>query len=284
MPRASRTRRRYTPEQRAARAEQDRQLNAEARADLADPQVIRRRIADLLAGRTPARLLTYSLRNQLLILRQAEQRGITLTDIDTRLGWNRRGRLIAAGQQGLRIARPVGAEDDDSGEATDPDTDQPDTDPDTNRSRPRFRMSPRWDISQTVPMDQVPDADAHSDEEAPCPGCDTSPGEPCRPGCTCPGCTGTPPAGENTPADLLWNSLQEQITNAGYRFHWPAPAATLAGATVRTDHDTRTVHVAMDADAADHDAVSALAVALGEIVTRTAQDSDRRAIEAQPSH
>lgn len=284
MPRTSRTRRRYPPEQRAARAEQDRQLNAEARADLADPEVIRRRIADLLTGRGPARLLTYSLRNQLLILRQAEQRGITLTDIDTRVGWNRRGRLIAAGQQGLRIARPVGAEDDNSGEAADPDADQPDTDPGTSGSRPRFRMSPRWDISQTVSMDQPPDADVHSEEEAACPGCDTGPGEPCRAGCTCPGCTGTPPAGENTPADLLWNSLQEQITSAGYRFWWPAPAATLAGATVRTDHDARTVHVAMDADAADHDTVSALAVALGEIITRTGQDRDSRAIAVQPSH
>jgi len=102
----------------------------------------------------------------------------------------------------------------------------------------------------------------------------------CLAGCTCPGCTGTPPAGERTPADLLWNSLQEQITSAGYRFCWPAPVATLAGATVRTDHDTRTVYVAIDAEAADHDAVSALAVALGEIITRTAQDRDRRAIAA----
>ena len=193
MPRTSRARRRYTPEQRAARAEQDQQLNGEARADLADPQVIRRRIADLLTGRTPARLLTYSLRNQLLILRQAEQRGITLTDIDTRVGWNRRGRLIAAGQQGLRIARPVGAEDDDSGQATDPDADQPDTDPGTNRSRPRFRMSPRWDISQTVPMDQPPDADVHSDEEAACPGCDTGPGEPASRAAPAPAAPARPP-------------------------------------------------------------------------------------------
>lgn len=283
MPRASRTRRRYTPEQRAARAEHDRQLHAEARADLGDPEVIRRRIADLLTGRAPARLLTYSLRNQLLILRQAEQRGITLTDIDTRVGWNRRQRLIAAGQQGLRIARPVGTEDDDNGQVTDPDPDQPGTEPGTGESRPRFRMSPRWDISQTVPMDETPEADAPTDEEAACPGCDTSPGEPCRPGCTCPGCTGTHPASEGTPADVLWNSLQQQITNAGYRFGWPAPAATLAGATVRTDHDTRTVHVAMHADAANHNAVTALATALGEIITRAAEDSDRRAIEAQPS-
>lgn len=265
---------RCTPEQVAAAKERDRNLRAQAAADMASPDAIRRRVAQLLTGGMPRRLLRYSLRNQLLILRQAEQRGITLADIDTKAGWVRRGRLIAKGQAGLRIVQPVGATDDDT---TDDDTNET-TDPAQHEQRPRFRMAPRWDISQTAPMD----SDA-ADEGGDCPGCDAEPGEPCRTGCTCLGCTGQTCAEDQDnvePAEVLWNKLTDQLTKAGYRLIWPAADADLSGHRVRADHDARIVHADVTATA-DPAALADLAVILGEVITRAGNErAEARALAA----
>jgi hypothetical protein len=49
---------------------------------------------------------------------------------------------------------------------------------------------------------------------------------------------------------------------------------------VRLDHDTKAVHVAMLATAGDPEAITALAVALGEILTRAEQARRRTAVAA----
>jgi hypothetical protein len=277
-------RRKYTstPAERAAAKQRDRSLRAQAAADMADPEVIARRIRQVLGEGMPARLRTYSLRNLLLILRQAEERNLTLTDIDTRNGWIRRGRIPA--QPGLRIVRPV--DDDNTPAAADTDTNADDFDDageGEEGARPGFRMAPRWDISQTVALTSGQPAD---DEQAQCPGCDAGPGEPCRRCCNCAACTGdtAPHTPDVIPADVVWNCLQDQITRAGYRFDWPAQAETLHGAKVRADHHAHTVHVDMWATAGDPDALTAIAAALGEIITRRdAERAERRAIAAAPN-
>jgi hypothetical protein len=96
--------------------ERDAELAAMALAMLEDPH-IGERIADLVD--TP-RMLTYSLRNQALLLAQADARGMRLTDVDTYLGWQRRGRQVRTGEHGLKIVRPLPIREQDelSGPAT----------------------------------------------------------------------------------------------------------------------------------------------------------------------
>jgi hypothetical protein len=131
-----------------------------------------------------------------------------------------------------------------------------------------------FDISQTDEV--VTDEDA----ETPCAACGAAPGNPCLAGCGCAGCTGQLDPDEQEPADVAWNRLQEQILQAGYTFSWPARPADLHGLKVRLDHDTQAVHVAMLATAGDPEAITALAVALGEILTRAEQARRRTAVAA----
>jgi hypothetical protein len=261
---------RRTPTDPAAQ-QRDNELKAAAAAEMRDPDAVRRRVATLLGDGIPRRLLRFSLRNQLLILQQAEQRGITVTDIDTKKGWNRRGRLIATGQTGLRIVRPIGTPDDDTttAEAPSASTTSPAAAPGdatTEQPRPLFRMSPRWDISQTVDMTEPRTTGAD------CPGCPAQPGEPCQPGCTCPACI---EQADDTPAaDVLWNSLIKQLADEGYRLVWPAAPADLRGRQLVADHAGATVYASLTAGAADPDAIAELAVILGDIIARA---EDRRA-------
>ncbi|MDR7277640.1 hypothetical protein [Catenuloplanes atrovinosus] len=257
-----------TPEQIAATEERDRALHAEAAAAMADPDVIRQRVAQALGPGIPAQIRRWSLRNVLLILSQAEQRGITLTDVDTKSGWAKRGRRPAKGQTGLRIVRPVGAIDSD--DSTDEATDAPATDA-QDESIVRFRMVPRWDISQTVPFSTSGD----DSTDAVCSGCDAAPGEPCRPACICLAC-GAPAAPDESPADALWNNLTDQITRAGYRFVWPD--GSIGPAEVRADHDARAAYAGIAA--LSPEGLADLAVILGEIITRA---SRRRAALAPPA-
>jgi hypothetical protein len=279
---ATRARRsRYTPEQRAERAEADARLLDAAAAAMADPDLITRRMRQAVTGMS-ARILSYSLRNQMLLMEQAEQRGVALHDVDTFKGWQARGRQVRKGERGLRIVRPVGLDDD-----TDQDTDPGRDDNPDAQIRVRFRFMAVFDVSQT---DEVEGSTGTDDHGGACPTCDAEPGVPCRPGCTCAGCTGELDklTATQEPAEVAWNRLQEQITQAGYRFDWPATVEALAGAQVRTDHNARTVHVGMFADAADPDSLATLAVALGEIITRAERDHAhrppaRRAIEPAPA-
>jgi hypothetical protein len=266
--------RRYSEQQRAARAAADAQLFNQSTADLADPELIEQRIRAALSGMSP-RILSYSLRNQMLLLGQAKERGMSLRDVDTFQGWRQRGRQVRRGEQGLRLVRPVGLDNHEDTDA-EPDHDEPKRSTDTEHDeapRVRFRFMAVFDISQT---DEVTDEDA----ETPCAACGAAPGTPCLDGCGCAGCNGQLDPDEQEPADVAWNRLQEQILQAGYTFSWPARPADLGGLKVRLDHDTKAVHVAMLATAGDPEAITALAVALGEILTRAEQARQRAAVAA----
>jgi hypothetical protein len=275
---------RYSEQQRAARAAADAELFDQSTADLADPELIERRMRAALSGMSP-RILGYSLRNQMLLFSQAEQRGMSLRDVDTFKGWCQRGRQVRRGEQGLRIVRPVGL---DKGSDTEAEPDHDERDRSTGGEqdeapRVRFRFMAVFDISQT---DEVV---AESDEETACTACGAQPGAPCLDGCGCAGCTGQLDHDEQEPADVAWNRLQQQIVAAGYAFCWPAKPADLDGLKVRLDHDTKAVHVAMLATAGDPEAITALAVALGEILTRAEQARQQAAaavpaIEAAPTN
>jgi hypothetical protein len=272
----------YSTEQRAARAAADAQLFDQSTDDLADPELIERRMREALSGAS-SRILGYSLRNQMLLFAQAEQRGLRLRDVDTFKGWRQRGWQVRRGEQGLRIVRPVGLDKAES----DPDHDEPDHTSGSGSERDevprvRFRFMTVFDIAQT---DQIVSDD---DAEVACTVCGAEPGIPCLPRCECPGCTGQLDGEAGEPADVAWNRLQEQIVQAGYRFSWPASSGDLEGMKVRLDHDTRAVHVAMLATAGDPDVIAALAVALGEILTRAEQARQQAAaaaaaIEAAPT-
>jgi hypothetical protein len=277
-----RKRRTSTPQQRAERARVDDELLERAARTLAgDARVIGDWVREAVGGMSP-RILGYSLRNQMLLMEQAGDRGIRLTDVDTFRGWLNRGRCVRRGETGLRIIRPVGTiGDDPKGSQDQADTqdqtdtkDQTDTEPRQGEREPAervmFRFMVVFDLSQTDAVDG--DDPAERDGAA----CGATAGQPCEPGCACPGCVGDIDGGTGTgeaPGELLWNNLYDQITRAGYRFDWPTD---IDGARVRLDHDTRTVHVAMTATAADPDALADIAAAVAEIITRADQAKAQR--------
>lgn len=143
--RTRRTRTTYTPQQRAERDAADAAIRDGAADLLADPDAVDAMVVHLLTTTSP-KLLRYSLRNVAMLYRQAEQRGMTLTDVDTYKGWRERGRHVRAGETGLRIVAPKGTETTD-----DPDTTQEpqETSDQAPAERTRFRMESRFDISQT---------------------------------------------------------------------------------------------------------------------------------------
>jgi N-terminal domain of anti-restriction factor ArdC len=277
MARTSRGRK-YTDEQRAERARLDGELLDRAARTLAgDAQVIGDFVRQAVTGMSP-RILGYSLRNQMLLMEQADDRGIRLTDVDTFKGWLSRGRCVRRGEQGLRIIRPVGSTDEDAQAKDEPSTGAEHHHPENEEARAErvlFRMMVVFELSQTDGV-EGDDPQAHD-----CPACGAEPGEPCGPGCICPGCT-SEDAEIVDAAELLWNNLYEQITRAGYRFDWPAE---VPGGRVRVDHDARAVHVAMSATADDPDALADLTVAVAQILTRVDQDraAKRAARVALPS-
>lgn len=265
--------RRYTPRERSERDAADQKLFDRSTADMADPALVAARIRAALTGMSP-RILGYSLRNQMLLMAQAEQRGIPLRDVDTYRGWKRRGRHVRRGETQLRIVRPVGLEDET------PEADEVgDHKRDEEREAPpkvRFRFTPVYDISQTDPDENLDDQNLDGRSDVACPSCGAAPGQDCRPGCSCLACAAQTGA-EVEPAHAAWNNLQEQIVRAGYRFDWPAADADLSGARVRLDHDTQTVHVHMFATAGDPEAIADLAAALGDILTRDHAGGDHAA-------
>ncbi|MGW4241846.1 hypothetical protein [Nocardia sp. NPDC004722] len=147
------SRSRYTPEQIAEWRAEEKATADHVDAQLSDPAAVAAMIAT--AVRIPCgRFLRYSLRNQALILRQAEQRGFTVTDIDTATGWRARGRYPA--QPALKISAPKGREadaDTDGQDAAGPvllEIVEGGETAEEGEGRTRFRMRKVWDISQTA--------------------------------------------------------------------------------------------------------------------------------------
>lgn len=156
-----RKRREYTDEERAARAEADAAIEARGEAILANPAAVTTMVDTLLAT-TSKKLLRYSVRNAAMLIGQAEERGMTLTDVDSFKGWRQRGRAVRKGEISLRIVAPKGSEKTDASDTDDaPEAPEPTgNDGDGKPAKTRFRMAPVFDISQTDGVEDIePDAD-----------------------------------------------------------------------------------------------------------------------------
>ena len=150
-------RKKYTPEDRAQREAADNAIKAAADEKLTDPTAVAGMVGKLVTITSP-RLLRYSLRNVALLMNQTEERGITLTDVDTKKAWRLRGYRIRKGETSLRIVAPKGtekAEGDDTGEQepTEFITLDGDDQGDETEARTRFRMVPVYDICQMVEIE-----------------------------------------------------------------------------------------------------------------------------------
>ncbi len=143
------TRNGYSPEQRDAREQADRVLRERARELLADPAAVAAMVTQLVTVSRSPRVLGYSLRNQALLVGQARERRMTMTDVDSFRGWRDRGRCVRTGERGLRIVAPRGT---DTSEDTEPAEEiNPEAGPGEpgETSRARVRMVTVFDISQT---------------------------------------------------------------------------------------------------------------------------------------
>jgi hypothetical protein len=143
----------YTEEQRIARDTADAAIRDSAAELLTDPDAVAAMVSHLMTTTSP-KLLRYSMRNTAMLITQAEDRGMTLIDVDSFRGWIERGRCVRKGERGLRIVAPKGTEPpgDDSTEQADQC--------DGEDIRVRFRMVTVFDISQTDGIEDAEPADS----------------------------------------------------------------------------------------------------------------------------
>lgn len=149
------TRKTYSQADRDARRAADDAIREDAAELLGDPEQVAQMIAQL-ARLTSPKLLRYSLRNVALIFKQAADRGVTVTDVDTFKGWRQRGRGVRKGERGLRIVAPKGrqAAEGTDGEAAEAPAEVIEVDTTSGEgegapARARFRMITVFDVSQT---------------------------------------------------------------------------------------------------------------------------------------
>lgn len=235
------TRKTYTPEQRQAAQQRDAALAADADAALRDPE-LGARVAALLGG--GRRLLTFSLRNQGLLMKQTAERGMPLHEVDTYRGWQDRGRQVRDGEKGLKIVRPRGsdvakesAESDDVEAIVLPRGDAAEHGEEGGKTR--FRIMTVFEISQT---DGPEEFDAITDEEG---------------------------------AATLFQNLAEQAERYGYNVSvWAEDVFPVA--TVEVDHEAASIAVSEDADPAE--VLAQLAQEIAAIaVVKSAEGAARRA-------
>lgn len=157
-------RKKYSEKDRAARRAADEAIRERGEELLSDPEAVAAMVAQLTRLTCP-KLLRYSLRNVALIFKQAADRGMTVTDLDTYKGWRARGRHVRKDEKGLRIVAPKGSEEGETtegepseGEASEQPT-EPDaeTDAECGNFRARFRMVARFDITQTEGIEDFED-------------------------------------------------------------------------------------------------------------------------------
>lgn len=179
-------RKRYNADQRAERDAADAQLTDAAHTLLDDPAAVAALIDRLLTRAASGRLLGYSLRNQALLISQADARGIELSDVAGYREWQNRGRQVVSGPgSGLRIVARSGTDLDQADNAGEPDAQPTVSDAeDTTERRPRFRMTSVFAYSQTEGID-----DDSGDQ---------------------------PPAPSTQQGPLLVASLREQLDRADY--------------------------------------------------------------------
>jgi hypothetical protein len=275
---------RWSPEQIEEWRRRDAEIMNNSTGYLEDADNVRRFAKDAAAGRVSARILGYSLRNQMLLENQAEALGFILTDVASAKEWRERGRRVKPEWYGrnLRLVAPKGKPKKDADPASDPECDDEDTDAheageqdagevgdqsgEQKAPKTRFRTVAVFDIAQTeaVPVE----------ETKACPLCLAEAGEPCNPGCTCGACVDYELVDDA--ADLVWNKLLEQIDGHQYVYDWPAAAANLNGARVHVDHEARTVFAHLDATADEPEAVADLAAALADIIARADHATENR--------
>ncbi|GAA1616570.1 hypothetical protein GCM10009789_83240 [Kribbella sancticallisti] len=234
------TRKTYTDEQRQAFQERHAALAAEADAALTDPE-LGARVAALLGG--GSRLLSYSLRNQALLMKQAAERGMSLHEVDTFKGWQSRGRQVRKGEKGLQIVRPRGR--DGGQEPNEADAVEAIVLPreeaagEEEGGKTRFRVMTVFEISQTEGPEET---DVIADE-----------------------------AGEVT----LFQSLADQAERYGYNVSIWAEDVFPTGA-VEVDHEAASIAVSEAADSAE--VLSKLAQEIAAIaVVKATESAARRA-------
>lgn len=148
-----RTRKGYCPQQQEARDQADRALRKQAGALLADPDAVAAMVAQLVTVSRSPKVLRYSLRNQALLISQAEQRGMNLTDVDSFAGWKNRGRCVRKGEHGLRLVAPKGT--DTSEDTKQEEVISANENESSEELRMRFRMMTVFDVSQTDGIDDA---------------------------------------------------------------------------------------------------------------------------------
>lgn len=126
----------YTPEEKEARREADKQLRESANELLADPQRVEQMTQAM--QRLPW-TVRYSENNLALLYSQALARGIALSDVNGHREWRLRGRRVRKGERGLRIVAPTKKRDQEGQE---------------QGKITGFRMVSVFDISQTVVLDE----------------------------------------------------------------------------------------------------------------------------------
>lgn len=231
---------RYSAEQRAAAAARDAHAEQLADALCADPAAFGARVAGLLpAG--GSKLLSYSLRNQALLIAQAEDRAMPLREVDTLRGWRERGRSVRKGEHGLRIVRPVGREGEPAGDETAETitTAQPATLTENGADsaaaeRVRFRFMSVFELSQT---EGIEDFEGETRTVA------------------------------DDPAALLFAALKAQAERAGYEVtEWPGDEPHTDPVSVCSDSRTISVY----ADGTPHaETLAQLAAAVTTLATLT---------------
>lgn len=260
-PRTTR-RRSYTPEEREALDDANRQLVARADAALADPEsgLIGELVLGAMSGKVSPRILRYSLRNQALLAQQAHDRGVQLRAVNTFKGWLTEGRAVRNGETAYRIVAPAGEYYEDETAAA-PAVLMPAMQG-KETGRPRFQMLALFEVSQTdgidgfdhcTPLRRV----ASASPTAEYTGCRAREGQPCRLH-TCDMCG---LADTRTPAEVLRDSLLAQLERAGYDIrhgHNQAP--------VTVDHAAQSVDVGAGAE--QRDALALLAAAVAEASIR----------------
>jgi hypothetical protein len=153
---------RKTSAARKTASPQDVVLSERADAALAAPDLPERLVAALTRQTVNPALSIgrYSLRNQALLLDQADERGMQLTAVASYNQWREIGRQVRKGEKALWIVRPVGREDKKSDDnATPPAADAKPAMVD-DEAPVRFRGMTVFDITQTDGFDDLAAGDA----------------------------------------------------------------------------------------------------------------------------
>lgn len=229
-------RRQYTPEEISQFKANDNALMDRADEALSDPdgRMVAAVVEYAANGHLSPRFFTYSLRNQAMLIQQAEDLGIVLSDVGTRKHWRELGHTIIDNRP-MRIVRPRGrnAAADDQADNEQHDGDQAEGE---ESESIRYRMMTVFDVSQTEGPEYDPDESfvpaafrGVEDTASECPQCGRTECDPHNFACH----NDTPP----TPAEALAYSLRVQLERAGWSLTYEADAEP------RTDDDARVIYV-----------------------------------------